>query len=65
MQFNSDIGLPTCFDDIDIKEDEFDVMVEKAMTGTEWQFRPEDVIREKFMQCMIEQNKVGRVFRAK
>ena len=64
MQFNKEIGLPICFDEIGIKEDEFDVMVEKAITSTEWKFRPKDVTREKFMQCMIEQNKVGRAFRA-
>ena len=60
MQFNKEIGLPICFDEIGIKEDEFDVMVEKAITSTEWKFRPKDVAREKFMQCMIEQNKVTR-----
>lgn len=65
MQFNKEIGLPICFDDIEIKEDEFEVMVDKAMTGTEWKFRPKDVTREKFMQCMIEQNKAGRAWKAK
>ncbi|MBS4929859.1 MAG: hypothetical protein KH020_00730 [Clostridiales bacterium] len=48
-----------------IKEDEFDVMVEKAMTSTEWKIRPKDVTREKFMQCMMEQNKAGRAWKAK
>ena len=65
MQFNREIGLPICFDDIGIKEDEFDAMVEKAMTSTEWKFRPKDVTREKFMQCMIEQNKAGRALKEK
>ncbi|MDO4168847.1 MAG: iron-containing alcohol dehydrogenase family protein [Lachnospiraceae bacterium] len=63
MKFNHAIGLPVCFDDVDISEDEFETMTEKAMTTTEWEFRPKDVTKEKFIQCMKEQNAIGRTFK--
>lgn len=64
MEFNYSMGLPVCFDDVEITEDEFDAMAEKAMTSTEWEFRPKDVTKENFIQCMIDQNKVGKAFKA-
>lgn len=63
MSFNYEMGFPVCFDDLDISEDEFPVMADKAEASTEWDFRAPDVNREKFIQCMKEQNKVGRVFK--
>ncbi len=63
MEFNHSIGLPVCFDDIEVSEDEFDAMCDKAMTSTEWEFRPKDVTRENFKQCMIDQNAIGRQFK--
>ena len=63
MKFNSSIGLPVCFEDIDITEDEFDTMTDKAVASTEWQYRPKDVTREKFIACMKEQNKIGQEFK--
>lgn len=64
MEFNYKMGLPVCFDDIEVTEDEFEAMADKAMTSTEWEFRPKDVTREKFIQCMIDENKIGREFLA-
>lgn len=63
MKFNASIGLPVCFDDIDITEDEFDLMADRILTSTEWQYRPQDVTREKFIACMKEQNKIGQEFK--
>lgn len=63
MKFNSEVGLPVCFDDIDVTEDEFDAMADKAETSTEWAHRPKDVTREKFIACMKEQNAAGRAFK--
>lgn len=63
MTFNYKMGLPVCFDDIEILEDEFEEMTEKAMTSTEWQYRPKEVTKEKFLQCMVDQNKAGRKFK--
>ena len=63
MKFNASIGLPVCFDDIDITEDEFDLMADRILTSTEWQYRPKDVTREKFIACMKEQNKIGQEFK--
>ena len=63
MEFNDKMGFPVCFDDVEIGEDEFEAMADKAMTSTEWEFRPKDVTREKFIQCMKDQNQAGRLFR--
>ena len=63
MKFNASIGLPVCFDDIDITEDEFNLMADRILTSTEWQYRPQDVTREKFIACMKEQNKIGQEFK--
>lgn len=63
MKFNYDMGLPVCFDDIEIDESEFEAMTEKAMTSTEWQYRPKEVTKEKFIQCMMDQNKAGKAFK--
>ena len=63
MRFNAETGLPVCFDDIDVMEDEFDVMADKVETSTEWEHRPKDVTREKFIACMKDQNAAGRAFK--
>lgn len=61
-RFNQSIKLPVCFDDIEITEDEFNAMAEKAMTTTEWEFRPKnsEITRERFIQCMKDTNAYGR-----
>lgn len=65
--FNQSMGLPVCFDDIEIKEEEFDAMAEKAMTTTEWEFRPKgaNVTKESFIQCMKDTNAYGRALKQK
>ena len=63
MRFNAETGLPVCYDDIDVTEDEFDVMADKVETSTEWEHRPKDVTREKFIACMKDQNAAGRAFK--
>lgn len=65
MQFNYDLGLPVCFDDLGIDEADFDSMADKSVTGEEWKFRSKDITREKFIQCMIDQNAAGRAFKEK
>ena len=42
---------------------EFDRMIEKAVTGTEWKYKPECVTKEGLKQCMIEQNRVGIAYK--
>ena len=61
-KFNLSMGLPVCFEDIEITEDDFDAMAEKAMTTTEWDFKPENagVTKESFIQCMKETDEYGR-----
>lgn len=63
MKFNASIGLPICFDDIDITEDEFPEMMEKIVTTTEWAHKPECVTREGMIQAMKETNALGRAFK--
>lgn len=65
MEFNHKVGLPVCFADIDVTEDEFDIMADKAETSTEWEYRPKDVTREKFIACMKEQDQAGKDFLSK
>ena len=43
--------------------EEFDLMADRILTSTEWQYRPQDVTREKFIACMKEQNKIGQEFK--
>lgn len=64
MQFNAELGLPICFDDLGIDESEFEKMVDKSVTGEEWKFRSKDITREKFIQSMRDQNACGRAFKA-
>lgn len=64
MEFNHSIGLPVCFDEIEIDESEFETMFTKAETSTEWQYRPKDVTKEAFIQCMADQNACGRAYLA-
>jgi len=63
MAFNASLGLPVCFDDVEITEDEFDAMADKFETTVEWAHRPQDVTREGFIQCMRDQNAAGRAFK--
>ena len=64
MKFNHEIGLPVCFDDIDISEDEFEHMMDTADKTTEWNYRPENVSREDYIKAMKEQNAAGRKYKA-
>lgn len=62
MEFNHQLGLPVCFDEVEIREDEFEKMADKASASTEWQFRPEGITRQQFIDAMREQNQAGRSF---
>ena len=48
MAFNASMKLPVCFDDVEIEESEFEAMGRKALTSTEWEYRPADVTLEGF-----------------
>ena len=64
-KFNLSMGLPVCFEDIEITEDDFDAMAEKAMTTTEWEFRPKNagVTKESFIECMKETDAFGKALK--
>lgn len=63
MKFNHSIGLPVCFDDIEISESEFDKMADKFVQTTEWAHRPQGVTREGYIEAMRRLNEVGRAFK--
>ena len=64
MAFNYENGLPVCFDDIEIDEDEFETMMDLAENTTEWNFRNKSITREDYIKTMKEQNAVGRAYKA-
>ena len=64
MKFNNSIGLPVCFDDIEIDESEFEKMADKFVQTTEWAHRPAGVTREGFIAAMKSLNAKGRRFKA-
>lgn len=64
MKFNDSIGLPVCFDDVEIQESEFDKMADKFMQTTEWAHMPQGVTRENFLESMRRENAKGRAFKA-
>lgn len=63
MKFNASIGLPVCFDDVEIDEGEFDQMADKFTATTEWRHLPAGVTRENFIKAMREVNEKGRAFK--
>ena len=64
MRFNASVGLPVCFDDIEVGEEEFERMADKFVQTTEWAHKPACVSREAFLRTMREQNAAGRAFKA-
>jgi glycerol dehydrogenase-like iron-containing ADH family enzyme len=62
-KFNMSVGLPVCFDDVEITEDEFEVMVDKAMNTAEWENAPEGISKERFLEAMKRTNEEGRKFK--
>ncbi len=63
MKFNSSIGLPVCFDDVEIDESEFEKMADKFVQTTEWAHMPSGVTREGFVEAMKSLNAKGRRFK--
>ena len=65
MQFNYDLGLPICFEDIDVSPEEFQIIADKAVGAEEWKFRSKDITQEKFLQCLKDQDAAGGAFKEK
>ena len=65
MQFNYDLGLPICFEDIDVTPEDFQIISDKAVGAEEWKFRSKDITQEKFLQCLKDQDAAGRAFKEK
>ncbi len=63
MAFNASLGLPVCFDDVEIEESEFDVMADKFVQTTEWAHVPAGVTREGFLSAMRALNARGRAYK--
>lgn len=64
MEFNHKIGLPVCFDDIEIDESEFAKMLDFAAKTTEWKCRDKSITAEDYIKAMKEQNAAGRKLKA-
>lgn len=63
MAFNHSIGLPVSFDELGIREEEFEAMADYVTSHcTEWQVRDPSITREDFIACMRNQNEAGRAF---
>lgn len=60
MEFNHKIGLPVCFDDIEVDESEFAKMLDFAAKTTEWKCRDKSITAEDYIKAMKEQNAAGR-----
>lgn len=63
MQFNHSIGLPICFDDVEITEDEFEIIADRSLQTIEWENRPPSVTRKGFIQAMKNTNAKGRAYK--
>ncbi len=63
MKFNRSIGLPVCFDDIEIDESEFYKMADKFVQTTEWAHMPKGVTMEDYIDAMKKLNRIGREFK--
>lgn len=64
LHFNSDLGLPVCFDDIEIGEDEFDTMADVMVTTTEWKYRDPSITRDDLLEMMTSINEKGQAFKS-
>ncbi len=66
-RFNYELGLPVCFEDIEITEDMFEEIAQKATATTEWAHRPASagITVETLIACMKETNKAGKKFKKK
>lgn len=64
MDFNYTMGLPVCFDDVEIDESEFDAMADKFTQTTEWANLAGSVSREEFLDAMRRLNERGRAYKA-
>jgi len=64
MDFNYSIGLPVCFDDIEIDlENEFETMAAKYETSAGWKHKPKCVNKEQFFKVMQQVNELGRAYK--
>ena len=65
-EFNYSVGLPVCFDDIEVTEDEFEAMCDKVIDNVEWKNSKEilGLTKEKYLDAMYATNEAGRKFKA-
>ena len=65
-EFNYSVGLPVCFDDIEVTEDEFEAMCDKVIDNVEWKNSKEilGLTKEKYLDAMYATNEAGIKFKA-
>lgn len=64
-KFNYSIGLPVCFEDIEVTPDDFAAIAKKATATTEWAHRPASahITEESLIACMRETDEAGKKFK--
>ncbi|WP_294377402.1 iron-containing alcohol dehydrogenase family protein [uncultured Clostridium sp.] len=63
MKFNHSISLPITLDDIDMKLEDIDKVVEKSMNVVEWKYVPGNPTGELFKKAIIDTHKAGIEFK--
>lgn len=59
-EFNKSIGLPTCLDDIGIKKEDVEKMVQKMNGVTEWYCTPYEVTEENFIKAILDTDEYSK-----
>lgn len=62
LAFNHSIGLPITLEEIGMKLEDLDKVVEKAASVVEWKYVPGNPTKEAFKQAIIDTDKAGRAF---
>ena len=59
MQFNKSIGLPTTLKELDITTDDLAIIAKKASSVVEWNYVPGEATEEKFINAILETDRIG------
>lgn len=59
LHFNRSVGLPVTMAEIGLTEQDLGVIADRAASVIEWQYAPETPSKEKFIQAIIETDRLG------
>jgi len=60
LAFNQALGLPTTMADIGLTENDLTIVADKAASVIEWEYAPGTPTKEKFIQAIVETDRIGR-----